>query len=130
MDGVVTLKDEKVIQRAKERFKLAEEAHSENMEAALDDIKFARLGEQWPEDVKQKRENEGRPCLTINRLPAFIRQVVNDARLNTPSIKVHPVDDYADPDTAAAPCAATRVYRFWSALPAGPRPACPAVPTP
>lgn len=91
---------EKVIETAKKRFKLCEDAWSENMDAALDDIRFARLGEQWPENVKYQREQESRPCLTINRLPSFIRQVVNDARQNSPSIKVHPVDDNSDPETA------------------------------
>jgi hypothetical protein len=63
-------------------------------------VKFARLGEQWPEAVMKQREREGRPCLTINKLPAFIRQVVNDARQNKPAIKVHPADSGADPETA------------------------------
>ena len=33
-------------------------------------------------------------------MPAFIRQVVNDARQNRPAIKVHPADDAADPAVA------------------------------
>ncbi len=73
---------------------------SENRENALADIEFARLGEQWPEQVKEDRRREGRPCLTINKMPAFIRQVVNDSRQNSPQIKVKPVDDNADPETA------------------------------
>lgn len=94
------MKEDKILEEALARFEDAEEGWSDNREEALDDLKFARLGEQWPEDIAEQRQNEGRPCLTINKLPAFIRQVVNDARLNTPSIKVHPVDDNADPDTA------------------------------
>lgn len=94
------MKNDKILKEALSRFEDAEEGWNENREEALDDLRFARLGEQWPEDIAQQREDEGRPCLTINRLPAFIRQVVNDARLNTPSIKVHPVDDNADVDTA------------------------------
>ena len=85
---------------ALERYATASESWQENRDNALEDIKFARLSQQWPDDVKRQRENDSRPCLTINRLPAFIRQVVNDARLNTPSIKVHPSDDNADPETA------------------------------
>jgi hypothetical protein len=38
--------------------------------------------------------------LTINKLTAFIRQVVNDSRQNKPSISVHPVDSKADIKTA------------------------------
>lgn len=65
-----------------------------------DDIKFARLGEQWPEAMRKKREQEGRPCLTINRMTSIIRQVVNDARQNKPAIKFHAVGDGADEWTA------------------------------
>ena len=81
-------------------FKLCQDAESDNRENALDDLKFARLGEQWPEDVIRKRKIEGRPCMTYNRMPTFIRQVVNDGRQNKPAIKVHPADDEADPKTA------------------------------
>ena len=73
---------------------------SENRDAALEDIRFARLGEQWPEKIRKDRQQEGRPCLTINRLPTFIRQVVNDGRMNKPQIKVKAVDDNGDDDTA------------------------------
>ena len=41
-----------------------------------------------------------RPCLTINPLPTYLHQITNDQRQNKPSIKVHPVDDGADEDTA------------------------------
>ena len=85
---------------ARAAFDLACESEAENRRDAADDIRFARLGEQWPDRVRKDRELDGRPCLTINRLPAFIRQVVNDARQNKPSIVCHPVDDAADPETA------------------------------
>lgn len=76
------------------------ERETDNRNAAQDDIRFAKLGEQWPEEVKSARAAEGRPCLTINKHPSFIRQVVNDSRINSPQIKVKPVDDDADPETA------------------------------
>jgi hypothetical protein len=94
------LSDDDILREAKDAFVLAADAEAENRREALDDIRFARLGEQWPERVRRDRELEGRPCLTINRLPSFIRQVVNDARQNKPAIAVHPVDDAADPQTA------------------------------
>ena len=94
------MKTEDILKDAREAFDLAAESEAENRREALDDIRFARLGEQWPARVRQDRELDGRPCLTINRLPAFIRQVVNDARQNKPSITCHPVDDGADPETA------------------------------
>jgi len=92
--------DEQLLADARDAFALCEEAESENRLAALDDLRFAKLGEQWPESVRQQRIKDGRPCLTINRQPAFIRQVVNEARQNRPSINVHPVDSEADPEIA------------------------------
>ena len=89
-----------IVEEAKEAFESVQEAEEENRENANADIRFARLGEQWDESDRNKRARDGRPTLTINRMPAFIRQVTNDARLNTPSVKVHPVDDSADPECA------------------------------
>lgn len=81
-------------------YKHAVEADSHNRERYAEDIRFARLGEQWPEQMRKKRELADRPCLTINRMAAVIRQVVNDARQNKPSIKFHAVGDGADQWTA------------------------------
>lgn len=94
------MSDDDILAEAKAAFQLAADAEAENRREALDDLRFARLGEQWPDRVRRERDLEGRPCLTINRLPAFIRQVVNDARQNKPAIAVHPVDSGSDPETA------------------------------
>jgi hypothetical protein len=91
---------DKIVTEALERFKYSQDGSAQIREWALEDIKFGRLGEQWPEDVRKLRQQEGRPCLTVNRIPSFIRQVVNDGRQNKPSISVHPVDSGADYDTA------------------------------
>ena len=91
---------EDILEDAKEAFTRALEAEEDNRREALDDKRFARLSEQWNDQVRKQREIEGRPCLTINKLPAYIRQVVNDARQNKPSIRCHPVDSNSDKDTA------------------------------
>lgn len=88
------------IKDIEQMFKDDLEREAENRSAAEADIRFAKLGEQWPTQAKQEREREGRPCLVLNKMPTFIRQVVNDSRINSPQIKVKPVDDDADPDTA------------------------------
>lgn len=94
------MSDKDTLAEALEEFQLSEDSEAENRKQWLDDIKFARLGEQWPDGVKRQRELDGRPCLTINRLPAMVRSVLNDARQNKPSIKVHPVDSGAKRETA------------------------------
>lgn len=93
-------KDDDLHAEAIKIYDYAVERDSHNRERYAEDIRFARLGEQWPEAIKKQRELEGRPCLTLNRMAAFIRQVVNDARQNKPSIKFHAVGDGADEWTA------------------------------
>lgn len=94
------MSDKDTLAEALEEFRLSEDSEAENRKQWLDDVKFARLGEQWPDAVKRQRELDGRPCLTINRMPAMIRSVANDARQNKPAIKVHPVDSGAKRETA------------------------------
>lgn len=90
---------EAILEIAKKRFQLAVDAEAQSRTEELDDLQFL-AGNQWPEDVRKDREADNRPCLTINRLPQFVRQVTNDQRQNRPSINVSPVDSGADVDTA------------------------------
>lgn len=48
-------------------------------------------GDQWDDRIRQERENAGRPVMTFNMLPSFIRRIVNDARENRPQLRVKPV---------------------------------------
>ena len=92
--------DEPILQEALEKFEESHSSSDQNRREAHDDIVFSRLAKQWPDEIVKQRQAEGRPCLTINRLLPLIRQVVNDARQNTPSVQVSPVDSGADVDTA------------------------------
>lgn len=92
--------DNDIIAEALERFQESDSETRQNRQDAHDDITFSRLSDQWPDAIRTQREAEGRPCLTVNRLPSFIRSVVNDARHNKPAIQVHPVDNGADVATA------------------------------
>jgi hypothetical protein len=89
-----------LLKDALEAFDKAAEHDDHNRKAFEDDIDFALLENQWPERVRRDREIEGRPCLTVNKLAAMGRQIVNDARRNKPGITVHPVDSDGDPETA------------------------------
>lgn len=84
---------------ARKRFQLVSTTEARLRENQMDDLRF-RASEQWPMTVKSDRELDDRPYLTINRLPQFIRQVVNAQRQARPSIKVNPVEN-SDIDTAA-----------------------------
>jgi hypothetical protein len=76
-------------------WRLVNDADSNNRAEALNDIKFA-AGDQWPVEIQNSRNLESRPCLTINKIDAYIRQVTNQQRMQRPRIKVHPVNNLAD----------------------------------
>jgi hypothetical protein len=85
--------------RARERFKIAVDAENKFRAKALDDMRF-RVGKQWPGETETQRQEENRPCLTINRMPAIISQIVNEQRAQRPQATIKPVGDGADTDTA------------------------------
>jgi hypothetical protein len=93
-------KEDKKLQEIKVKFKTAIEAFTEERRLAIEDLEFAYGGDdkQWNAEAKEARK--GRPMLTINKLPKFIRQVTGDQRQNRPSCKVRPVDSQADPQIA------------------------------
>lgn len=73
------------------RYELVRSVKSDERKVMLDDQKFY-AGDQWPEEAKRMRGNN-RPMQTINRLPAFVDQVIGDARQNKISIKVYAGED-------------------------------------
>ena len=83
------------------------EAESTNRADGLADLRFS-AGEQWPIEVQNSRTLESRPCLTINKIDAHIRQVTNAQRQQRPRIKVHPLDGSADPKIAEVITGLTR----------------------
>jgi len=89
-----------ILQDALDAYREALDADKENRDAAYDDLRFLS-GEQWDETVRRQRQRGGRPTLTVNRLPQFVRQVTGDIRLNKPAIVVRPVDGGADVRVAA-----------------------------
>lgn len=85
-------KTEDRLQLARERAVSAIQAWKHNFDAAQEDVVFL-AGTQWPESIRKQREDEGRPCLTLNKLPQYIDQVLGDQLQNRPAIHVHPVED-------------------------------------
>jgi len=71
-----SLSDDEILKTAREAFELAAEAEAENRREALDDLRFARLGEQWPERVRRERELEGRPWVHLSFDPRLRRQIL------------------------------------------------------
>lgn len=97
--------DEKKLAIARKQFRTCVNALSHFRKEALDDTKFragtwGEVSHQWPAGVQEDREHDGRPCITVNRIPSFIRQVTNMARQAHLRIQVSPVDDKGDPKVA------------------------------
>ena len=85
--------------RLRQRFREAEEAEQPNRSDAAEAIAFY-YGDQWADDIERQRKQDGRPCFTLNKLPAILKQVLNEAQQNQPGIQINPVSDGADEDTA------------------------------
>ena len=76
------------INQAMEYLRQVNDVDSNNRAEALDDVRFS-AGDQWPVDVQNSRVLEARPCLTINKVDAYCRQIVNQIREQRPRIKAH-----------------------------------------
>lgn len=87
------------VKELRELNKQAEDGWSENYEIARADMRM-HAGHQWDEADARARRIAGRPMLTLNHLVQFTNQVENDFRMNRPAIKISPVDDEADLETA------------------------------
>lgn len=98
-DDKLAVKDEDIIAEAIEFRRLCLQYNSDNIRLGKEDLEFL-AGNQLGSDELLSRQQSGRPIIQINKLPTFLHQVTNDNLQNTPSIKVHPVDDYADDEVA------------------------------
>lgn len=89
--------DRDFISAAKERFQVYVTAWSEIRHQANEDQRFW-AGQQWDPQIMNDRASTGRPCLVINRLQQFTKQVTNEQRQNRPAIQINPVDDSTTDD--------------------------------
>ena len=97
------------LELARLRFKRCSEAEDAQRKAILEAKKF-RAGDQWPDAIKVQRQGgqaiqgkaaePARPCLTIDRISAPVRQVSNTVRAANFAIDVHPNGFGADDETA------------------------------
>lgn len=82
----------KIVESAKELFKLDEEYWKDIYDSARADLYFLsdKKDAQWSTDDIKAREKNNQPVLTIDQLGQYVNQVTNDIRKNTPSIEVVP----------------------------------------
>lgn len=58
------------------------------------------MGKQWSGAEEKKRQDANMSSLVYNTLPSKVKYIVNNARANTPAVKIHPITDGANKDTA------------------------------
>lgn len=92
-------KNDQLLEEMREQFREAELAERTMRAESTHDLDYI-AGNQWDPVDKKGREESGRPCLVMNKLPNFVQQVVAQQRQNRPGAKVSPVSDGADKDTA------------------------------
>jgi hypothetical protein len=92
--------DDEILRQALEDYEAAYEFQRANIDEANEDLRFrrGRKEDQWDAAALEVRAD--RPCLVINTIPQFIRQVTGDMRQMRPAIKVNPVDSRGDIKTA------------------------------
>lgn len=88
-----------LLQIALERFNQANNFENNRRAEMEQDQRFA-AGVQWDQTIQNQRRSQGRPCLTINRIAEFLAHAVNNMRQSRPAIKIDPVGDGADEDSA------------------------------
>jgi hypothetical protein len=93
------IEDNDLLTRARKRYSECVEYETPSREESRDDGKFAE-GEQWDEEMRNERASNSRPCLTVNRIPQFLKQVTNEQRQNRHSVLVSGVDSDSDPQVA------------------------------
>jgi hypothetical protein len=105
MAHALKIKDSELLKKARERFKLANDADTNQAQRERDDIMF-EAGEQWPADIKQARQGQqpsnglpavpARPTLVINKIKEPVRQVLNQEREADIGVTLVPADDFGD----------------------------------
>lgn len=84
-----------IVDEAIRRFRRCREWESVSRQRFLDDLKFAygdsENGYQWPGKVRQQRDVELRPCLTMNVTRQHNFQITNEAKKNKSDIAIKAV---------------------------------------
>lgn len=81
-----------VVREARRRLDRCQEWEAESRRRFLEDIKFRHgdsdNGYQWPNAIRNTRDVDQRPCLTMNVVRQHNLQIVNQARQNKSSVRI------------------------------------------
>lgn len=106
--------DKDVLKEARARFRESNDADTDNRRDALDDLKFLWNLNNYQWDDTAKNIRKGRPMMVENRLPQFVRQIVNGQRLNRPTISVKAASGDASAQVAKVIEGMVRHVEQWS----------------
>lgn len=105
-DSATRTPDQKILDEAKDRFKLCVDWESDQRKLFLDDVKFAWADAdnkwQWEDDVANDREVGKKPILTVNKVRQHNNQIINDGKQNKPSVTIRPTGGGASYQAAKA----------------------------
>lgn len=101
---MIKIKEKTWFDTARERFLHASQYYEASRLLSRADTQFV-MGDsdnlwQWPEDVSNQRQQDRKVKLTVNLTAQHCNQIVNNIRENKPQVKVLPVDDKSDKNTA------------------------------
>ena len=83
--------DETILKQMRERSDYGQTVWADNYERSNNDRRML-AGYQWPDTIRVDRELDGRPILTINKLPSYVAQVSGEQRQNKISVSLKPVE--------------------------------------
>ena len=83
------IKEDALRQEIERNFNKAKKFYEDWDKEAREDYKFS-LGDQWTTEDRQKLAEQGRPCLTFNRIRPIINIISGYQRENSARIKVNP----------------------------------------
>lgn len=96
--------DEKLVIEAHARFQRCQDFEGDFRKLFTDDLKFVSAdsdnGYQWPDAMRNQRQSDAKPCLTINKTRQHALMVINEAKENRPSVKVNAVGGDASYESA------------------------------
>lgn len=92
-------KDEALLREIRERWTYAFDQWRDIRAEGAIDMRYV-AGDPWEPKDRQARADAGRPCLSLDELSQYVNQLINDVRQNSRAVKVTPIGDGANDETA------------------------------
>lgn len=92
--------DDPDIKELHELFDYATDAWAEIKRAGERDMRFI-AGDTWEPEERDAREEALRPCVSVDEFGQYVNQIINDVRQHKRAIKVTPMGNGANDQTAA-----------------------------